>query len=146
MPASHSAVITWAAPGSAVTRPAATSAAYAASNSSLACCAVASSPRISRKTAIFDWPMVACTIRIASSCAALPRAGPNRSRAAVNAAITLPSSATVVPAISRHAIVMLVIASLPGVRRPAVSRTPVVRRMSAPRWPGRRSCRGRPAR
>lgn len=67
MPASASWVIVSTAPGSALTWPAATAPAYRSSNTSLACRAVASSPRMSRNTSIFDWPMAACTVRIASA-------------------------------------------------------------------------------
>ena len=125
-PASDSRVIVSTAPGSALTWPAATASAYRSSNTSLACQAVASSPRICRNTSIFDWPMVACTVRIASAYAGVSSAGPNRASAAENAASTLPSSAIVVPAMSRQAIVMLLMNPLPD-------------GTCLPRWPGRRS-------
>ena len=54
-----------------------------------------------RNTSIFDWPIVALTYFIAVSNSAAGRL--KLVIASVNAAITMPSSLTVVPAMSRQA-------------------------------------------
>src|SRR5215469_4566090 len=59
--------------------------------------------------------MVSCTNAIASSYPGAPGTRPNSAAAAANAAMTLPSSATVVPAMSRQATVISGIALSDGV-------------------------------
>jgi hypothetical protein len=106
IPASRQALKTSVAPGMAATWPARTAAAYRSSNTSLACCAACSSPRIRRKTSILDWPMLDRTSTMAWSYAAAGRSCV--AIAAENASSTLPSSRTVVPAMSRQATVIRV--------------------------------------
>ena len=97
--------------------------------------------RMCRNTSILDWPMVCA--HVGQRVGVLGRAGssPNCSTAALNAAITLPSSATVVPAMSRQAtVISRLVAGRGGLGRSAVMR------MSPRRWRARRSCPGPRAR
>ncbi len=90
-----------AAPGSAAQCPASTRSWYAASKAALARWAFSSSPNRWRKTEILDSPMVARTCSSMVACSALPVSTPSEPAAAPKARSTRPSSATVVPAMSR---------------------------------------------
>ena len=103
MPASRKVVMAFSAPGIGSARPWSMRESYVVSKAAFAAWARSSSPKIARNTTIFDWPIVSRTYWRAASASGPSAGSPPASAAAAKARRTSPSSATVVPAMSRTA-------------------------------------------